>query len=103
MLSKVPPCPYARVAGENGLRLTRATFAASLKLSEKTESFRNLQDEVEVALVEIDEEFTGAQRLRKIIEKLKENESKELQLMMNKWESACEIRRWLNDKKSYLS
>ena len=80
--------------------MTRATFAAILKLSEKTESFRNFQDEVEHASYEVGNEFTGAKRLIKIIEKLKEFESKELQPMMNKWETSTEIRRWFNDKKS---
>jgi hypothetical protein len=60
MLIKVPPCPHARVAGENGLKLTRATFAAILKLSEKVESFRNLQEEVEHASIEVGDEFKGA-------------------------------------------
>jgi len=103
LLSKVPPSPYARVAGENGLKLTRAAFAASLKLSEQLEAFRILSEEVEMASMDVGDEFTGLQRLRKIVEKLQEYESKELQPMMTRWESASEIRRWLNDKKGYMS
>ena len=57
MFSKVPPCPYARVAGENGLRLTRAAFAAILKLTENLEPFRRLRDEVGNVSEDIDQDL----------------------------------------------
>ena len=85
MYSKVPPCPHARVAGANGQRLARASFAATLKLSNNLENFQNLRDEVENASIDC-EELTGAAKFRKILDKLRENESKELQPMMNRWE-----------------
>lgn len=68
MFSKVPPCPYARVAGENGLRLTRAAFAAILKLTENLEPFRRLRDEVGNVSEDIDQDLQGAQKLRKILD-----------------------------------
>ena len=65
---KVPPCPQARIAGENGLRLTRAVFAASLKLSESLESFRTLRDDVEnEAMMDISEDLTPMQREKCIL------------------------------------
>ena len=99
----MPPCPYARVAGENGLRLVRAAFAATLKLSDKGENFRSLQEEVTEATAELSDEHTGTQKLRKILDHLHQKGSKELQPMMDRWEQASELRRWLNDKKSSMS
>ena len=59
ILSKVPPCPFARVAGENGLKLTRAAFAAILKHSEQLESFKNLSLEVESCETDLAAEAEG--------------------------------------------
>ena len=99
----MPPCPYARVAGENGQRLVRAAFAATLKLSDKVENFRSLQEEVTEVTAELSDEHTGTQKLRKILDHLHQKGSTELQPMMERWEQASELRRWLNDKKSSMS
>ena len=40
--------PYARLSGEDGMRLSRASFAVMIKFSEFFEEFNNLVDDVEM-------------------------------------------------------
>ena len=67
MLSKVPACPYARVAGNNGLRLTRAAFAAILKLSDNLNTFTSLSSEIEMCTVDLSDEITGTEKLKRVL------------------------------------
>lgn len=78
MLSKVPASPYARIAGNNGLRLTRAAFAAILKLSDNLNAFTSLSGEIEMCTVELSPEITGTEKLKKILIMLQEKECHDL-------------------------
>ena len=99
LLCKVPPLPYARVAGENGLRLSRAVFAATLKLSDNIENFRKLTEEVEmVALEHSEEELSTDKKAKLIFTQLRENQVQVLETMLGRWEQASEIRRWIKEK-----
>jgi hypothetical protein len=40
---------YARLSGEDGMRLSRAAFAGMIKFSEFFDDFSNLVDEVDIA------------------------------------------------------
>lgn len=47
LLKKVPMCPFARLGGEDGLRLARAAFAVSLKFQSHDHTFSMLMQEYE--------------------------------------------------------
>jgi hypothetical protein len=51
---KTPICHYAKLAGDDGFRLTRAAFGVLLKYSESMESFLNFSILVQEIDLEID-------------------------------------------------
>ena len=51
---KVPFVPYARLGGQDGMRLSRAAFAVMIKFSEFFEDFISLVDEIDLKMDELD-------------------------------------------------
>ena len=55
-----------RVGGPDGMRLSRAAFAVSIKFSEQINLFKIVWDAVEMAGMTIGDEVKGAARLTEI-------------------------------------
>jgi len=95
---KVPMVPYARLSGQDGMRLSRAAFSVMIKFSDY------LLDTVSTCLDEIDllsEEFKDAsERDAKIKESLKT--IPHFDALIKRWESASKMRVWINEKKTNL-
>ena len=53
LLKKVPMCPYARLGGNDGTRLTRAAFSAMLKFCDKIDAFIKLAEDIEFTRLDL--------------------------------------------------
>jgi hypothetical protein len=42
LLQKIPVCSFAKLGGDDGMRLAKSAFAVLLKFSESIQSFQNL-------------------------------------------------------------
>lgn len=95
---KVPMVPYARLSGQDGMRLSRAAFSVMIKFSDY------LLDTVSICLDEIDllsaEYDDAAERDAKIKESLKT--IPHFDALLKRWESASKMRVWINEKKTNL-
>lgn len=94
---KVPMVPYARLSGEDGLRLSRASFAVMIKFSEYFEEFVHLVNEIEMNWVDLDGD---ADREVKIKDMLKA--APHYEQISKRWESASKMRQWISEKKKNL-
>lgn len=94
---KIPMVPYARLAGSDGMRLSRATFAVMIKFSEFFQDFIDIVGEVDIMW----SEFEGdAEREIKMKEELKKQEH--FEQISKRWESASKMRQWINEKKKNM-
>lgn len=92
----MPRVMYAMLAGQNGLRMSRAAFALLIKFGDMLEDFVSLVDQVRFY-----NEHTQAQDLNALIKILKE--LPQFFPIRNKWEQASKMRKWINEKKGKLS
>lgn len=90
--------PYARLAGADGMRLSRAAFAVMIKFSEFFSDFTTMVDEVDLqwSLLEGDDE-----RDFKIKQTVKAMPNYDM--ILKRWDSASKMRMWVNEKKKNLS
>jgi len=91
------PMAYARLAGENGLRMTRAAFALLIKFGDMLEDFVSLVDQVQFFNEIEGTQTTDLNALIKILKELPQFVS-----IRNKWEQASKMRKWISDMKSKL-
>lgn len=94
---KVPMVPYARLSGEDGMRLSRAAFAVMIKFSEFFEEFKMLVDEVDMMWADLEGD---SERDIKIKEQLKT--APHYDQIAKRWESASKMRQWISEKKKNL-
>ncbi len=50
---KVPFVPYARLGGNDGMRLSRAAFSVMIKFSEFFDDFQTMVDEIDMKWEEV--------------------------------------------------
>jgi hypothetical protein len=89
--------PYARLAGVDGMRLSRATFAVMIKFSEFFQNFIDLVDEVDITWSTLEGD---ADREIKMKEEVKKFEL--FDQISKRWESASKMRQWINEKKKNM-
>lgn len=98
---KIPMVPYARLAGVDGMRLSRAALAVMIKFSDYlTDTVNHCKDEIDLLWVEL-ESAPPAERDLKIKEALKS--IPHFDALLKRWESASKMRVWINEKKTNLS
>ena len=93
--------PYARLAGENGLRMSRAAFALLIKFGDMLEDFVSLVDQVQFFKEIKEVEGTQTTDLNSLIKILKD--LPQFASIRNKWEQASKMRKWISDMKSKLA
>lgn len=94
----MPLVPYARLGGEDGLRLSRAAFAVMLRFSaEGVERFTEFVDELELTWSELE---TDGDRDLKFKDAVKKHKAYEL--IQRRWEISNKMRQWVNEKKKNL-
>jgi len=90
--------PYARLGGEDGMRLTRAAFAVMIKFSnDGLDKFSELVDEVEMAWSDLEKDDEREFKIKDLIKTHKNYEQ-----IQKRWESASKMRQWVNEKKKNL-
>ncbi|CDW82480.1 hect e3 ubiquitin [Stylonychia lemnae] len=95
---KVPMVPYARLGGEDGMRLTRAAFAVMIKFShDGVDKLMELVDEFDLAYSELASDDDKEFKIKDFIKKHKNYEQ-----IQKRWESASKMRQWVNEKKKNL-
>lgn len=89
---------YARLAGENGLNMSRATFTLIIKFSNMLDDLKQLINQVQFF-----EELEGTKTpdINALTKSLKE--LPQFNTIRNKWEQASKMRKWLSDTKSKLA
>ena len=90
--------PYARLSGEDGMRLSRAAFAVMIKFSELFDDFGNLVDEVDMHWADLQNDEDRDVKIRNIVK-----ETMHYELIAKRWESASKMRQWISEKKKNLS
>ena len=63
----MPMVPYARLSGEDGMRLPRAAFAVMIKFSEFFEEFNMLVDEVLMMWEDLEEDPEREIKIKEMI------------------------------------
>lgn len=63
----MPMVPYARLSGEDGMRLSRAAFAVMIKFSEFFEEFNMLVDEVLMMWEDLEEDPEREIKIKEMI------------------------------------
>jgi len=58
---------YARLSGEDGMRLSRAAFAVMIKFSEFFDEFNQLVDEIDMQWLELDGDADRDIKLKEMI------------------------------------
>lgn len=94
---KVPIVPYARLSGEDGMRLSRAAFAVMIKFSEYFEDFSNLIDEVDISWSDLEADEERELKIKEVIKAALHYEQ-----IIKRWESASKMRQWISEKKKNL-
>ncbi len=98
---KIPMVPYARLAGVDGMRLSRAALAVMIKFSDYlTDTVLLCKDEIDLLWMDL-ESAPQAERDTKIKEALKG--LPHFDALLKRWESASKMRVWINEKKTNLS
>ena len=88
---------HSRVAGANGLRMTRAAFSLLVKFGDMLEDFVSVVDQVQF----FNEIESKQQDLNHVINFLKE--LPQFPLILEKWEQASRMRKWIQDFKNQRS
>ena len=81
---------------EFGMQVTRACFAAIIKLSGLTEKFEVLMQALDFSLMDL-ESTEPKDRIDRMVEAAKENH-KDSQIIFKEWCNATKMRKWLRDK-----
>ena len=89
--------PYARLSGEDGMRLSRASFAVMIKFSEFFEEFNMLVDEVLMMWEDLEEDPERELKIKDMIKQAPHYEQ-----IAKRWESASKMRQWISEKKKNL-
>lgn len=90
--------PYARLGGEDGMRLTRAAFAVMIRFSgDGLDKFSEMVDEVENQWVELENDEEREFKIKDYIKT-----SKSYEQLQKRWESASKMRQWVQEKKKNL-
>ena len=76
--------------------MTRACFAAIIKLSGLTEKFEVLMQALDFSLMDL-ESTEPKDRIDRMVEAAKENH-KDSQIIFKEWCNATKMRKWLRDK-----
>jgi hypothetical protein len=84
---KIPMVAYARLSGEDGMRLSRATFAVMIKFSEFYDEFSNLIDEVDINWGDLEGDDERDIKIKEIIKAAPHYEQ-----IAKRWESASKMR-----------
>lgn len=79
--------PYARLAGQDGLRMTRAAFAVMIKFSDYLESFECLSDEIEMEWHQLEGDKERDIKIKEMIKN-----STQYDNIFKRWESASKMR-----------
>jgi hypothetical protein len=98
---KIPMVPYARLAGVDGMRLSRAALGVMIKFSDYlVDTVHLCKDEIDLLQMDL-ESAEPAERDAKIKESLKG--LPHFEALLKRWESASKMRVWINEKKTNLS
>jgi hypothetical protein len=98
---KIPMVPYARLAGVDGMRLSRAALGVMIKFSDYlVDTVLLCKDEIDLMWMDL-ESAEPAERDAKIKESLKS--LPHFDALIKRWESASKMRVWINEKKTNLS
>lgn len=90
--------PYARLSGEDGMRLSRATFAVMVMFSnEGIDKFSQMVDEVDMQWADLEKDEDREFKIKDFIKTTKTFEP-----FHKKWETASKMRQWVNEKKKNL-
>jgi len=95
---KIPFVPYARLAGADGLRLTRAAFAVMIKFSEFFDSFQQIVDEVDMQWSTLEGDPEQEIKVKEIVKSMPHYD-----MILKRWDSASKMRQWVNEKKNNLA
>ena len=74
---------FARIGGEDGMRLTKAAFAVILKYSETLDRFSCLTTDIEIIAISLPEDTKGIAREKAIVKELSTNA--DFELLVSKW------------------
>lgn len=89
---------YARLGGEDGMRLSRAAFAVMLRFSsDGLDRFMEFVDELDLTWSELEGDDEKDFKFKDAIKKHKAYEQ-----IQKRWESASKMRQWVNEKKKNL-
>lgn len=103
LATKQPMVPFARLGGPWGTKLSRAAFSAMLKFTDNFESFLRLAEAIDRHSNEIGEEEQGDQKMRSIVNLLKEQTNDDFFSNLKQWEQAANMRKWTQKVKLNLS
>ncbi len=78
---------YARLSGEDGMRLSRATFAVMIKFSEYFDEFNNLVDEIDINWSDLEGDADRDLKIKEMIKAAAHYEQ-----IAKRWESASKMR-----------
>lgn len=78
---------YARLSGEDGMRLSRATFAVMIKFSEFFDEFSMLVDEIEMLWLDLENDSERDIKIKEAIKAAPHYEN-----IAKRWESASKMR-----------
>ena len=92
MLTKRPPCIFARLGGQTGERLSRAAFAVLLKFSLSIDSFLKLSATLVAAESQVERE--GDLRIRYLAQLPRIKEDEDFKSLLKLWEEAAKMRKW---------
>jgi hypothetical protein len=88
---------YARLSGEDGMRLSRASFAVMIKFSEFFDEFNQLVDEIDMQWSDLEGDSERDIKLKEMIKATPHYEQ-----IAKRWESASKMRQWISEKKKNL-
>ena len=94
---KIPMVPYARLSGEDGLRLSRATFAVMIKFSEFFDEFVHIVNDIEMNWVDLEGDEDREVKIKELLKSAPHYEQ-----ISKRWESASKMRQWISEKKKNL-
>ena len=84
---KIPMVVYARLSGEDGMRLSRAAFAVMIKFSEFFEEFVHLIDEIDMNMIDLQDDPERDIKLKDVLKSTPHYEQ-----IFKRWENASKMR-----------
>jgi len=96
--TRQPFVPYARLAGADGMRLSRAAFAVMIKFSEFFSDFSGMVDEVDFQWSQLEGDDERDFKIKQTIKAMPNYD-----MILKRWDSASKMRQWVNEKKKNLS